>query len=255
MIAIKLFNNKKYNSLGAFSENDDKPHSLHSHNSYLKQKLHEKRVDEFFWTDTTAPKKRHSPLAAIGAILGVVIPTVMLGKKQHKIKIDSLKNLWKAIDVEYGLKEILITGLGGGFGGLLGGLLDRKEKNKLQKIDEAAFQCMNIAFPAILVAKGIELCSKTKGLNNLFAKVLCSAGGIFAGAWGAVFLSNKLDDKVFDKYQPDPDRKLKKKDFIVHVDDFFATLILAKVPFVDKLHINRLLPAIFSWSGYHAGDT
>lgn len=254
MQEVKLINNSQYKVLSAFSERDDNRANHSAHNSYLKQKLHENKIDEFFWTDVNAPKKRHSPLAMIGSVLGVMIPTMMIGKKQQGIKLNSLMNFWKAINVHYGLKEILAAGLGGVIGGLAGGLADRKENDKLEKIEEATFQTMNIAFPAVLVTCAMKICEKYKPLNNAPFKIVMSILCILAGASAAIMASNSLDDKLFDIYSEDPDRKLKKKDFIVHIDDFFGTLILAKFPLADKLHVNKFLPLVFTWSGYHVGD-
>lgn len=255
MSEIGLVSNTKYSTLGAFSERDNSRENHTAHNSYLKQEMHDKKIDQFFWTDTNAPHKRHSPLALAGAFLGVIIPTLLIGKKQQGIKLNSLKNLWKAINVNYELKEMLATGLGGVVGGLLGGLADRKEKEKLEKLEEASFQAMNICFPAVLVTAAMKLSSKVKMLNNVPSKIILSALSIWGGASLAVKASNKLDDNIFNKYVKEPDRKLKKKDFIVHVDDLVGTLILAKFPLADKLHVNKILPLIFTWSGYHVGDS
>lgn len=222
---------------------------------YLKQQIHDNKIDKFFWTDTEAPHKRTSWLAAGGAILGSFLPVLMIAKKQHKgLKINSLKNFLKALKIDYKLPEILAVGLGSTVGGLLGGLLDRQEKRKLDKMEEATYQSMNIAFPAILVSEGLEFCKNNKRFNNPYAKFATSALGIFAGASLAVNFANKIDKKLFDKYNQDPDRTFKPKDMIVHVDDVIASLVLAKVPFANKLHADKILPLIFSWSGFHVGD-
>lgn len=228
----------------------------HWNSTYIKQQMHENKIDKFFWTDVEAPHKRTSWLALGGSFLGVMLPVLAFAKKQKPgIKLNSFKGLKEAINIKYGLNEILATGLGGAFGGLLGGLVDRKEKRKLDKIEEATFQVMNISLPAILVSKSTDFCQKTKGLNNNFVKLVASAASIFAGAHIAVAISNKIDGVLFDKYNKDPDRKLKKKDFIVHVDDVFGALLLAKIPFADKLHAEKILPLIYTWSGYHVGES
>lgn len=243
--------NSSFNGIQAFEA--DKTHS--SNYSFLKQRIHERKIDQFFHTDISAPSKRNSAQALIGSILGVVIPTILIAKKQNPgLKLNSLKSFGKAIDIEYGLKEMLSVGLGGVAGGLLGGLVDRKEKNKLDKIEEATFQVMNISLPAVLVSGTMKMCEKFKPLNNVPARIISSIGCILIGANLAVVASNKLDDKFFDKYNKDPERKFKKKDLIVHVDDLIGTLILAKFPLADKLHVNKILPAIFAWSGYHVGE-
>ncbi len=224
--------------------------------SYIKQKLHDKRVDEFFHTDFSAPKHRTSISAMIGSVVGVFAPLLIMAKKRNpNIKLSTFKGFKEAINVHYGLKEILATGLGGVAGGLTGGLLDKKEHNKLDKIEEGVFQTMNVSFPAILVNEGMKLSKKVKFLNNIPAKIAIAAGGILAGASAAVGITNKLDDKFFDKYNKDPERKFRKKDLIVHIDDVFGTFVLAKFPFADKLHVEKILPVIFAWSGYHVGES
>lgn len=227
----------------------------HLDSAYIKQKIHDQRIDQFFWTDVEAPHKRVSPLAIIGSIAGVLAPVLFFAKKQKpELKIDSLKNLVNIIDIKYELPQILGVGLGGVLGGLTGGLLDRQEKHKIEKLEEASYQVMNVAFPAILVDSGIKLCEKFKPLNKTFIKMLVPVFSIFIGANMAVTSSNKLDDMFFDKHLDDGQRKFKKKDLIVHVDDVFGSLMLAKIPLAEKLHVNKILPAIFAWSGYHVGE-
>lgn len=253
----------KYSFNGAFEQFDS--HIMwhqqpHAQLPFIKQQLHDMQIDKFFWTDFEAPHKRQSPLAAIGAVFGVIVPTLLFTKHQNPtIKFGELKkmrqNLKAAINIHYELPQILGVGLGGVFGGLIGGLADRKEIKKIDKLEEASYQTMNVSFPSLLVGGGMKLCEKYKALNKPIVKILIPTVGILTGVNLAVVGSNKLDDMFFDKHLPDGERKFKKKDLIVHVDDLFGTLILAKVPGVDKLHINKILPAIFAWSGYHVGES
>lgn len=255
MSDFQLIENKKYPLLNSFSQKAASATANVKNTSFIMQQLHEKKIDEFFLVDTSAPPRKHSAIAMIGSVFGTLIPTVLLAKKQQKgLKLSSFKDLSNYINVNYGLKELLLTGLGGVLGGLTGGLIDKNEKKKIQKLEEASYQVMNIAFPAIFVSGAIKMCEKIKGFNNITSKLGFSALGLFAGANLAVTFANKLDDKYFDKYNKDSDRKFKKKDLIVHIDDLFGALILAKIPLAEKLHINKFLPAIFSWSGYSVGD-
>lgn len=233
----------------------DRPRHHYLNSGYIKQKIHEEKIDEFFWTDVEAPHKRTSPLAVLGAIVGAFAPVLFFAKKQGKpLKLNSLKNIGNVLNIDYKLKEIIIVGAGGVIGGLAGGLLDKKEKHKLEKIEEGAFQMMNVTFPALLVSGSMKLCEKVKFLNNAPSKIIASIASILIGANAAVALSNKTDNIFFDKYNHDPDRKLKPKDFVIHVDDFIGTLILAKFPLADKLHMNKILPFVYAWSGYHVGE-
>lgn len=256
--AIKSQNNKQ-TFCGAFEQFDthlQQHQEPHKTLPFVKQQIHDMRIDKFFWTDLEAPHKRQSPLAAAGAILGVIVPTLLFAKHQKpNLKLNSLKGLKEAIDIKYELPQILGVGLGGVVGGLLGGLADRKERNKIDKLEEATYQTMNVTFPSLLVGGGMKLVEKYKALNKPIVKILIPVVGILTGVNLAVAGANKADDLFFDKHLPDGERKFKKKDLIVHVDDLFGTLILAKIPGADKLHVNKILPAIFAWSGYHVGES
>lgn len=233
----------------------EKNQTHHLNSAYIKQQMHENKIDEFFWTNTDAPKKKFSYLAMLGSIAGVVTPLIILGKKQNPtLKLNSLKNIFKVMNIKYELKQILSVGIGGALGGLIGGLADRNEGEKLDKIEEATFQLMNITFPAVLINSSLKFCEKNKHLNKSFIKLSASALAMVIGAGTAVELSNKIDDKFFDKYNKDPERKFKKKDIIVHFDDLIGALVLAKIPFAEKLHAEKILPLVFAWSGYHVGE-
>lgn len=253
-----------------FSSNDKSYHPLkfagieqfgnnsqaHINSAFIKQRIHERRIDEFFHVDVEAPKKRKSLLAFVGAASGVAISVLTFTKKQNPgLKFNSVKSFKKALNINFGVNEILATGIGGVVGGLLGGLSDRKERHKLDKIEEACFQVMNISLPAIFVGALMKTCSKVKPLNNVPAKIITSSLGILAGANVAVAATNKLDDAFFDKYNKDLDRKFKKKDLLVNIDDILAVLVLAKFPMADKLQAGKILPLVYTWGGYHVGES
>lgn len=250
--------NSQYFYFGTFDQfstiAQQKEYSVHL--PFIKQQMHDMKIDKFFLTDFEAPPKRQSPLAAIGAIIGVIIPTLLFAKHQKpNLNLNSLKGLKDAINIHYNLPEIFGVGMGGVIGGLAGGLTDRKERNKIEKLEEATYQTMNVCFPPLFVGSGMKLVDKYKSLNKPIIKILIPIAGIIAGINLAVFGANKADDMYFDKHLSDGERKFKKKDLIVHVDDLFGSLIMAKIPGIEKLHINKLLPAIFAWNGYHVGDS
>lgn len=258
MSSFKEDMNEINSSYSHFNTVSDVPKNPRHHwdSAYIKQVMHEKHIDEFFLTDFSAPPKRTSILATAGSLIGAIVPVIIFGKKQHpNLKIDSFKNLMKFIHIDYKLKELLSVGLGGLFGGLLGGLADRKEHYKLQKLEEGTFQLMNVIFPAVLVDQTMKLCKKHKALNNSAAKVVMTLGSIFVGASSAVGIANRVDKYIFDKYNHEPDRVFKKKDLLIHVDDLIGSLILAKIPFADKLHADKVLPLIYAWNGFHVGDS
>ena len=86
-------------------------------------------------------------------------------------------------------------------------------------------------------------------LNNNTFKISGTLAGLLAGMPIAAALSNKINDP-HDKV---PDRKLTIKDSIANIDDAIGVLVLTKVPIAEKLHVDKILPVIFSWCGYRAG--
>lgn len=217
----------------------------------VKQQQQEKKVDDFFGTRKDATCGKTSALAVLGAVIGATIPTILIAKKQNpKLKPDSFKNALKYLDINYELPEILTVGMSALLGGLAGGLADKKEKNKLKKLEEGTFQAMNLLIPTFLVSQAFKLCKKTKSLNNPLAIAIGTLGGVFAGVNIAVMLSNRIDKKVFNRYECNPDRKFRSRDLVVHVDDIITSLALAKAPY-----INTVLPAVFAWNGYEVGNS
>lgn len=222
----------------------------------IKQKEQENRVDEFFGTHKDATRGGTSALAVAGAILGAAIPAIIIAKKQNpNLKVDSFKNFMKFLNIDYQLPEFLAVGLGSIGGGLLGGLNDPHEKNKLKKLEEATFQAMNIIIPTFLVTKSLDFCKSKKSLNNGWAKAGCTLGGVILGVNTAVLLSNAIDKKVFNKYECNPDRKFRSRDLVVHVDDLVGALVISKWSFAEKLQLNKFLPAVFAWNGYEVGNS
>ena len=47
----------------------------------------------------------------------------------------------------------------------------------------------------------------------------------------------------------------KFKEDLANIDDLIGVLVLAKFPIVEKLHIDKLLPAIYAFCGYRAGKS
>lgn len=222
----------------------------------IKQKEQENRVDEFFGTHKDAKCGGTSIWAIAGAIIGAAIPTIILAKKQKpNLKVNSFKNFMEFININYGRNEFLAVGLGSIVGGLLGGLNDPHEKNKLKKLEEATFQTMNIIIPTYLVTESMNFCERKKSLNNPYAKAAATLGGVILGVNAAVLLSNAIDKKVFNKYECNPNRKFRSRDLVVHVDDLVGALVISKWSFAEKLQLNKFLPAIFAWNGYEVGNS
>lgn len=222
----------------------------------IKQQFQENRVDEFFKTHKDASCEKTSALAVAGAILGAAIPAILIAKKQKPdLKVNSFKNFMKFLNIDYELPEFLAVGLGSIVGGLLGGLNDPHEKNKLKKLEEATFQAMNIIIPTFLVTKSMKFCENRKALNNGWAKAAATLGGVMVGVNTAVLLSNAIDKKIFNRYECNPDRKFRSRDLVVHVDDLVGALVISKWSFAEKLQLNKFLPAIFAWNGFEVGNS
>lgn len=178
-------------------------------------------------------------------IAGTLLPMFMI-KSYQKTK------LWK---IEYGLKEMLFTSLGSITGGLTGGLLfskNKKNEDKKAKVKESVFQFTNIAIPTSIVAGLLKLTEKSKNLKGVVPKIAAVVAGIGGGMPLAACISNNINNHIVDKDSPCK-RKLCLKDCFVHVDDLIGALVLAKVPLVDKLHVDKILPAIYGLCGYGAG--
>lgn len=108
---------------------------------------------------------------------------------------------------------------------------------------------MNASIPTLLCGGLLGFSKKFKCLNNNIFKIGSTAVGLIAGMQVAAALSNKINDPM-DKV---PDRKLTIKDSIANIDDAIGILVLTKVPIAEKLHVDKILPVVFSWCGYRAG--
>ena len=111
---------------------------------------------------------------------------------------------------------------------------------------------MNATVPTMLVGGAMELIKDNeKYKNSKPVKVAAIVTGLIAGMPLAAFISNIINDPK-DK---EPDRKLTLKDSIINMDDALGALVVAKIPVVDKLHLEKIMPAIFAWCGYRAGES
>ena len=180
--------------------------------------------------------------ACAGAIIGTAIPLIFMMKKQ-KIK--------NPLKLHYGLHEMVMLSASSiacatGFG-MVG---DTKEARK-NKFKEGVFQFMNGIVPTWIVTGVLKLSELSKKFNNVPSKIGSVILSLAVGMYGTATVSNLL----FDPLDKKPDRKLTLKDCIANMDDAIGVLVLAKIPFVDKLHIESVLPAIYAYSGYRAGKS
>ncbi len=182
-------------------------------------------------------------LASIGAVTGGAIPLLTFMKKQKA------PNIFK---VKYTVKEMLTMAACGNLGGILLSSVGEPKQDRIRKWKEGAFQMALTSIPMLLVDGTIKLCEKQKNpkINNNFVKILASVTGVAIGSNSAIYISNKLRS---DKEAKKPKRELKLIDMIANFDDAVAICVLAKVPFANKIHIERALPFIYSFCGYRSG--
>ena len=111
---------------------------------------------------------------------------------------------------------------------------------------------MNATIPTLLVGGALNLIKdNVKYKDSRPVKFAAIVTGLIAGMPLAAWLSNIINDPK-DK---EPDRKLTLKDSIVNMDDALGAFVIAKIPFVEALHLDKLMPAIFAWCGYRAGQS
>ena len=180
-------------------------------------------------------------LAATGSIAATGTAMAVLMKRQQ------LKN---PFHIKYGVKEMLTLAASANVGGIVLSSIGETKSDQKKKWKEGAFQMMLTSAPMLLVDGSVALCKRVKSLNNNIAKILVSCVGVFIGSNSALAVSNYLRS---GKEAKKPKRELKPIDMIANIDDAVAVLVLAKVPFADKKHIERALPYIYSFCGYRSG--
>ncbi len=180
--------------------------------------------------------------ACAGAVLGTLVPVAYMMRKQ---KVSN------PLKLRYDLQDMVaLSGFSvlGGVG--LGMLGENKETNK-NKFKEGVFQFLNASVPTWIVGGVLKLSELSRKFNNIPSKVGSVLLGLTVGMYGTATVSNLL----FDPLDKKPDRKLKLKDCLVNMDDALGALVLAKFPLVEKLQVEKLLPAIYAYCGYRAGKS
>ncbi len=234
-MAITVNNRPKSNVFSAFQSAVNKDKNVYSTLRYKRNH----RVEE---PDTNKKVK-----VAAGSILSTLIPMIYFAKKQN-----GLKKLTDIFKVNYELKEVIALSTTSIVGGVVSGILADKKADKKRKIKEGVFQFMNATIPTMLVGGGMKLLEDNiKYQNSKKVKVATIATSLIAGMPLAAFVSNIINDPK-DK---EPDRKLTLKDSIINMDDALGALVVAKIPIVKDLHLEKVMPAIFAWCGYRAGQS
>lgn len=198
-------------------------------------------------------------------IAGTLIPMLFIRHKQGlNLKEGALKNLifsqkakavLKSFDIEYKLKEMLMVSSGSVLGGLAGGLLFDKSKekdSKIAKVKESVFQIFNVSVPIVIGDQIVKFTEKKQWKNPL-VQLATAVVAVGAGMPIAAKISNTINNKVVDKEHPD-NRKLRIKDAFVHIDDFAGVIALSKIPLAQQLHVERILPFLYASCGYESGS-
>lgn len=187
------------------------------------------------------PPKSTKINALIGTTIGTVLPLAMI-MKQRKIK--------NPLKMEYGLQDMLILSATSVTGGVLGGMLGASDgMQRKNKLKEGVFQFLNASIPTWIIGGVLKLPESSNRFNNPATKIASVFGGLIVGMFGAAHVSNL----IFDPKDKKPDRKLTFKDCLVNADDALGALTLARLPFVQNLHLDTVLPAIYAYCGYRAG--
>ncbi len=175
-----------------------------------------------------------------GAAIGTILPMLYFAKRQNR----------KFYNLKFGLKEMVGISTGSIAGGVALGIASGEKRHTKQKINEGVFQYLNATIPPVLVAVGLKVLD-VANKATMPNKIGAIATGLILGMPLAAELSNKINDP----YDKTPDRKLTFKDALANIDDAFGALALAKVPAIDKIPFEKLIPVIYTFCGYRAGES
>ena len=201
----------------------------------------------------TGKKENFSKTAAAGALIGAIAPVLAISKAtKGKFSFDIFENN----SLKKDLATILTVSTSAILGGLLGGLVEAKTpEDKKAKVKETLFDITTVAIPA-LIATGVLGVAKKMNIKSIVPKIIAPIAGIGLGMPLAQKASGVID-KFLHKDDPNAkvkERKLKPQDYIVHIDDLLALMIISKVPFAGKIHADKILPLIYAWCGFESGS-
>ena len=202
------------------------------------------RTKKSYRNHTTEPVEGHTKVKSfLGALSGVGVSTAIIARKQKL----SLKNPMNIFKLKYGIPEMIAISGMGIIGGVLGGMIGSKKKK--EKTDEGVFQLMNATVPLLFVHPVTKLIDNSKYKKNIPLRIGAILAALLAGMKGAAMLSNKINDP----HDRVPDRKLTLLDSVANIDDAVGAFAVAKIPVVSQLE--KILPFIFVWCGYRAGQS
>lgn len=205
-----------------------------------------KRNHRVFEADTKTKAK-----VAAGAGIATILPMIYFAMKQNKLKSLSKLKLKHLVNIRYELPQVIGLSTTSIAGGVAAGIIADKKSNKKRKLKEGVFQFMNATIPTLLVGGALNLIKdNVKYKDSRPVKFAAIVTGLIAGMPLAAWLSNIINDPK-DK---EPDRKLNYKDALANVDDALGALVLAKFPLIHKLPVEPILPLVYAWCGYRAGQ-
>lgn len=238
-MSLSIHNYKIHSKVFSSFQNDGTP-VVPQKNVYASLKYKRNRRIE-------NPETKIKIATAAASIASTLVPMIYFAKKQN-----GLKKLIDLFKIDYGIKEVIALSSASIIGGVTAGILSDKKTDKKRKLKEGVFQFMNATVPTLLVGGTMKLLEdNVKYKESRPVKTAAILVSMFAGMPFAAFLSNIINDPK-DK---EPDRKLTLKDSVANMDDALGALIVAKFPFVKQLHLDKIMPAIFAWCGYRAGQS
>ena len=195
------------------------------------------------------------------SVASTVLPILMIRKYQGKtLSKDALqklpfkekaKKVWDSFGIDYGFKEVMLVCMSPILGGVTGGVIFDKETNPKEKVKEGIHKVLAQAIPSVMVSGLALLAGKAKVKTPI--KEIASVGlGVGLGMPIANKVSNTLNKNVF-KEKDYEERKIKPTDYLMHTDDIVSAMVLARVPFVNKLQLDKVLGLIFAHEGFEAG--
>lgn len=194
------------------------------------------------------PKLSTKTMALMGSTLGTAAAMLYVAKTQGK----NLKNIKEIMDVHYGVKEIIAVGTSSVVGGVaFGAIADPKDDN-IPKVKEGIYQEMNIVVPALCTDNCLKVVDASKKMKD---SRLAKIGAIGAGVTGGMLIASAVANFINDPNNNEKDREITPKDVLANADDALGALVLAKFPLVEKLKLHRIIPPIFAWCGFRAGQS
>ncbi|MCD8025108.1 MAG: hypothetical protein LUE64_06190 [Candidatus Gastranaerophilales bacterium] len=203
-------------------------------------------------------KKTLMAVALIGATVPVIAYNLARGRGQNlkdSFQKSGAKEKIKAIG---GILEIdnftsiLASNAGAVTAGVAAGVLtDKNPGNRQAKYKEGIFEFLNSIIPTCIAAAGETASRKNPKLQTAPARAALIAGSVAGGMFIANKTSNKINEECFDDKAK---RKFKPADCLVHLDDILGLFVIAKVPFVQKLNADKILPLLYARAGFEAGE-